>query len=77
MFWVGLFLFSTGMDRAYWWIVPGPLFMILLFYLITIPMMDRRMLRRRTGYRDYLKRTSALIPLPPKKPSESGFTFFK
>ncbi len=75
LFWVGLFLSSTGMEKTYWWIVPGPLVMILMFYTISIPMMDRRMLRRRTGYRDYLKRTSALIPLPPgKQPSSNSVT---
>lgn len=77
LFWVGLFLFSTGMEEAYWWTVPGPLIMILMFYAISIPMMDRRMLRRRTGYRDYIKRTSALIPLPPKKIADSSFTILK
>ena len=67
LLWVGLFLFSTGMEEFYWWILPGPVLMILMFYAISIPMIDKRMLRRRTGYRDYIKRTSALIPLPPKK----------
>ena len=74
LFWVGLFLSSTGMERTYWWIVPGPLLMILLFYTVSIPMMDRRMLRRRTGYRDYVKRTSALIPLPPGKQPRSSLS---
>jgi steroid 5-alpha reductase family enzyme len=74
LFWVGLFLFSTGMEQAYWWILPGPVFMILLFYFISIPLIDKRMLRRRTGYRNYLKRTSALIPLPPGKPQDSAAT---
>jgi steroid 5-alpha reductase family enzyme len=77
MFWVGLFLFSTGMEEAYWWILPGPIFMILMFYFISIPMIDKRMLRRRTGYRDYIKRTSALIPLIPKKQEESSITMLR
>jgi steroid 5-alpha reductase family enzyme len=77
LFWVGLFLFSTGMDIAYWWILPGPALMILMFYWISIPMIDKRMLRRRTGYRDYMKRTSGLIPMPPRKPVDSSFTLLK
>jgi steroid 5-alpha reductase family enzyme len=77
LFWVGLFLFSTGMEEFYWWILPGPILMILMFYTISIPMIDRRMLRRRTGYRDYLKRTSALIPLPPGKQTGSSVTILK
>lgn len=74
LLWVGLFLFSTGVQEFYWWILPGPVFMILLFYLVSIPMIDKRMLRRRTGYRDYLKRTSPLIPMPPKKVPDTSIT---
>ena len=77
LFWVGLFLFSASVDKAYWWTLPGPVFIILMFYWISIPMIDKRMLRRRTGYRDYMKRTSGLIPLPPKKPLDSSLTIFK
>ena len=77
LFWVGLFLFSTGMEKVYWWILPGPVFMILMFYMISIPMMDKRMLRRRTGYRDYMKRTSGLIPMPQRKSPDSSFTILK
>jgi steroid 5-alpha reductase family enzyme len=67
LFWVGLFLFSTGLQHVYWWIVPGPVFMILLFYSYSIPAIDKRMIRRKTGYREYSKRTSALIPWVPKR----------
>ena len=66
LFWTGLFLFSTGLPQVYWWILPGPVLMILMFYTISIPMIDKRMLRRKTGYRDYSKRTSALIPWIPR-----------
>jgi steroid 5-alpha reductase family enzyme len=72
LFWIGLFLFSMGMEQLYWWVVPGPVIMILMFYMVSIPMIDKRMLRRKTGYRDYLKRTSAMIPWwPTKKPASS------
>ena len=77
LFWIGIFLFSTGMERVYWWIVPGPIIMILMFYTISIPMIDKRMLRRKTGYRDYLKRTSAMIPWKPKEKSASSVTILK
>ncbi len=60
-----------------WWTLPGPILMILMFYAISIPMIDKRMLRRRTGYREYLKRTSGLIPMPQKKISDTAFTILK
>jgi steroid 5-alpha reductase family enzyme len=77
LFWIGLFLFSTGTPQLYWWILPGPIIIILLFYGISIPMLDKRMLRRKTGYRDYLKRTPALIPWKPKEQSDSSFTILR
>lgn len=77
LFWIGLFLFSTGMDRLYWWIVPGPVIIILMFYVVSIPMIDKRMLRRKTGYRDYMKRTPAMIPWKPKEKSASSITLLK
>jgi steroid 5-alpha reductase family enzyme len=77
LFWMGLFLFSSGTERLYWWIVPGPVIIILMFYTISIPMIDKRMLRRKTGYRDYLKRTSAMIPLKPKEKPASSINIIK
>jgi steroid 5-alpha reductase family enzyme len=77
LFWIGLFLFSTGLNRLYWYTVPGPVIMILLFYTVSIPMMDKRMLRRKTGYRDYLKRTSAMVPWKPKEIPASSITILK
>ncbi len=77
LFWVGLFLFTTGMDRVYWWTLPGPVFMILMFYLVSIPMIDKRMLRRRTGYRDYMKRTSPMVPWFPRKQAGSSFSILR
>lgn len=77
IFWVGLFLFSTGIEEVYWWILPGPVLIILMFYFISIPMIDRRMLRRRTGYRDYYKQTSALIPLPRRKVGDSSIKIIR
>jgi steroid 5-alpha reductase family enzyme len=51
--------------------------MILMFYTVSIPMIDKRMLRRKTGYRDYLKRTSAMIPWKPKKKPDSSITILR
>ena len=77
MFWWGLYVLGLAADSSYWWTVVGPLSITLMFLFISIPMIDKRMLRRRTGYRDYIKRTSALIPLPPKQATGSSFTMLK
>jgi len=67
LFWIGLFLFSLGLEPFYWWTLAGPLGMILLFTFISIPMMDKRMLARKEGYADYMKKTSGLLLRKPRK----------
>jgi len=64
LFWIGLFLFSMSSGFFYWWIIPGPVLMILLFYFISIPMIDKRMMSRKAGYREYMSETSSMIPWP-------------
>lgn len=62
LFWTGLFIFSLGARPFTWWIIPGPVAMILLFWFISLPMIDRRMLKRKAGYEEYMKKTSGIIP---------------
>ena len=62
LFWIGLFIFSLSSKGLLWWIIPGPVIMTLMFLFISVPMIDKRMLQRRRGYRDYYKRTSGLVP---------------
>ena len=67
-FWLGLyvFLFSTEYTGE-WWTGIGFIVMLILFVFISVPMMDRRHIEKRPEYEGYIKRVSALIPLPPKK----------
>ena len=45
----------------------GPaLITFLLIRVSGVPMLERRMSRRRTGYDEYVRRTSSFLPLPPK-----------
>ncbi|HOW84267.1 MAG TPA: DUF1295 domain-containing protein [Spirochaetota bacterium] len=66
-FWWGLFLFGLSSGKFYWWTLAGPVFITVMFAFVSIPMMDRRMIARRPGYAAHMKKTSALVPLPPKK----------
>jgi len=67
-FWAGLTLFGlAAWPQGWWWIIPGVICMGLMFAFASIPMMDDRSLASRKGYADYMKKTSAFIPLPPKK----------
>ena len=67
MFWVGIFLFALPVFLSgEYWIIAGMASMILLFVFISIPMMEKREIRKE-GYDLYKKQVSFLIPLPPKK----------
>ncbi|MCF4166086.1 DUF1295 domain-containing protein [Zavarzinia compransoris] len=67
-FWWGLMLFGlAAAPQFWWWIAPGALAMTAMFLFASIPFMDQRSLERRPGFADYMRRTSALVPLPPKR----------
>jgi steroid 5-alpha reductase family enzyme len=63
-FWWGMWLFAVAAAPAWWWTVLGPIAMLLLFSLVSIPMMDRRSLERRPAYADHMRRVPALMPFP-------------
>lgn len=66
--WFGLMLFGLAVDPSqWWWVCLGAAAMILMFVFASVPFLDNRSLERRPAYADYMKRTSAIIPLPPKK----------
>ncbi len=66
-FWWGLFLFGLAPGVFYWWTAVGPLAITVMFIVVSIPMMEKRMLERRPGYEERRKKVSALIPWPPKE----------
>jgi len=61
-FWWGLYLFALAANPAFWWVIIGPAFITLMFVLISIPMIEKRMLERKTDYKDYQKKVPKLIP---------------
>ncbi len=65
-FWVGLALFGLAVMPV-WWGVIGAVAMLLMFVLVSVPFLDQRSLQRRPEYADYMRRVSALLPLPPRK----------
>lgn len=65
-FWWGLWLFGLSADPGYWWMIVGPLAITLLFAAASIPMLEKRSAERRPDWDDYRRRTSVLIPRPPR-----------
>ena len=65
-FWVGMFLFlvSAGnfKNTGGYWTVIGAVLMVILFQFISIPMMEKRNIERKPGYKEYIKKVPALFP---------------
>lgn len=70
LFWVGLWLFSLSTAGSPW-AASGWLAMVGLFAGASIPMAEKRSLKRRPAYAEHQKRVSMLIPLPPRAPAPS------
>jgi steroid 5-alpha reductase family enzyme len=66
--WIGLYLVALGAPLGAW-ALPGPLLLIFLLTRFSGGITyERRLTKTRPGYDDYQRRTSALIPWPPKPP---------
>ncbi len=65
--WWGLWLVAVGSGAA-WWTFAGPLLMSYLIVRVSgVRMLEADMAERRPAYREYMERTSAFFPLPPRK----------
>ncbi len=66
--WWGAWLVAVGADAA--WTVVSPLLMTLLLLRVSgVVLLERDLLERRPAYREYVARTSAFVPWPPKRRS--------
>ena len=65
--WWGLFLVALSADGALWEAIAGPLTMTLIFTKVFgVPLMEGHLSRTKEGYADYVRRTSAFFPCPPR-----------
>ncbi|HWH14265.1 MAG TPA: DUF1295 domain-containing protein [Miltoncostaeaceae bacterium] len=65
--WWGLYLVALEAGGT-WWTLVGPLVMsILLVRVSGVALLERDIAARRPGYADYVRRTSAFVPLPPRR----------
>jgi steroid 5-alpha reductase family enzyme len=63
-FWWGMWLFGLAAAPGWRWTVVGPVTMVLLFAVVSVPLMDRRSLDRRPEYAEHMRRVPALLPRP-------------
>ncbi len=66
-FWVGVYLTMLPVAPDYWYYGIGCLSVAILFNVVSIPLMEKRQIKRRPSYQEYKKKTSRLLLLPHKK----------
>ena len=65
LLWWGIYLFALAAGA--WWAVVSPILMtVLLLRVSGVALLEKDIADRRPAYRDYIERTSAFIPAPPK-----------
>ncbi len=65
--WWGFWLFAVAAGGA--WTVFAPALMTLLLLKVSgVALLERDIGERRPAYRDYVARTSAFFPWPPRRP---------
>ena len=67
LFWWGLWLFGLAAAPAWAWTVVGPASITLLFLLVSVPWMDRRMLSRHPAYAERMRAVPGLLPWPARR----------
>jgi len=73
LIWWGFYLFAV--PAGAWWTVAAPLlltYMLLKFSGVTL--MEQTIVERRPAYREYIARTNAFIPGPPKQGMPASIT---
>ena len=65
LFWWGLLAFSLAAGVISWWTAVGAIAITVMFRVVSLPMIERRMIERRPAYAEHAKRTSALLPRRP------------
>ena len=64
--WWGIYLVAAAAGA--WWTIAGPLVMtVLLLRVSGVTLLERSIGKRRPGYAEYSARTSAFIPMPPRR----------
>jgi len=74
LMWFGVYVMMLGVASEYWLAVFGPLVNLLMFIVVSIPLMENRQLERRAGYSEYKERTPPLIPWFPSAHKEEETT---
>ncbi|MEM8983740.1 MAG: DUF1295 domain-containing protein [Pseudomonadota bacterium] len=70
--WWGIFLVSVE-NSVGWWGLISPVFMTFLLLKVSgVSLLEKSLSETKPAYRDYVERTSAFFPLPPKAARDRG-----
>jgi steroid 5-alpha reductase family enzyme len=68
--WWGLYLMAASAGG--WWTIVSPILMTFLLLKVSgVAMLEKDIGERRPAYRDYIRRTNAFLPGPPKRPASN------
>src|SRR5258707_2069144 len=62
LFWWGLYLFVLLAAPDFWWVIIGPLAILLLFLGVSVPLMERHLRAGHPNYVEYQRHVSAFFP---------------
>ena len=63
LFWWGIYLFGLAANPQYWWTITCPVVMTCMFVFISIPMMEKHMIKKNPDYLLYQKKVAAFLPM--------------
>ena len=67
LLWWGFFLIASTTPGS-WWTVVSPLMMTTLLMKVSgVALLEKTLVKTRPEYREYVQRTSAFLPMPPKR----------
>lgn len=65
--WWGIYLIALSASFTLWWTIFSPIIMsVLLLRVSGVTLLEQTIAQRRPEYEDYVHRTSAFVPLPPR-----------
>jgi steroid 5-alpha reductase family enzyme len=70
--WWGFFAIALVTPHGSWTLVSPLLMTFLLLRVSGVALLERHIAERRPDYREYVRRTSAFLPLPPRSPGEDS-----
>lgn len=67
LIWWGIYLITLATPNGWWTILSPIIVTAVLLKMTGIPLTEQELVRRRPGYSEYIKRTSAFVPWLPAK----------